>query len=131
MGGQSCSWRMTRRLDQCVGCMVPWNAFHEVQHPQEGRVDSFSVSPKGKIIGSTKAHVENKGINHRWAVEETNEVYCPTSEGRRLVDVHLIGVHRIHQEGTLREVGHVKAHRSKQEKLEMTLFEKMITEGNM
>ena len=57
---------------------------------KRAELTAFSVSPKGKIIGSTKAHVETKRINHRWAVEERNEVYCPTSEGRRLVDVHLM-----------------------------------------
>ena len=38
-------------------------------------------------------------------------------------------LHRVHQEGTLVEVEHVKAHRSK-EMLRMSLFRKFITEGN-
>ena len=39
-------------------------------------------------------------------------------------------VHRVHQEGILVEVEHVKAHRTKKKKQEMLLFEKFITEGN-
>ena len=39
-------------------------------------------------------------------------------------------VRSIHQEGTLLEVGCVKAHRTKKEKKEMTLFEKFVTEDN-
>ena len=37
-------------------------------------------------------------------------------------------MHRIHQEGKLLEVEHVKAQRSKKEEQEMTLFEKFVTE---
>ena len=39
-------------------------------------------------------------------------------------------VRRIHQEGFLLDVEHVKAHRTKKEKQEMTLFEKCVTGGN-
>ena len=39
-------------------------------------------------------------------------------------------VHKIHQEGILLEVEHVKAHRTKKEKQEMTLYEKFVTAGN-
>ena len=39
-------------------------------------------------------------------------------------------VRRIHQEGVLLEVEHVKAHRSKKEVQEMKLFEGFVTEGN-
>ena len=37
---------------------------------------------------------------------------------------------RVHQEGILEEVEHVKAHRSKREVQQMSLFEKFITEGS-
>ena len=39
-------------------------------------------------------------------------------------------VRRIHQEGILLEVEHVKAQRSKEEVQEMKLFEGFVTEGN-
>ena len=52
----------------------------------------------------------------------------PKSEERRLVDLE--EVRRIHQEGMLLEVVHVKARRSKKEKQEMLLFERHVTESN-
>ena len=39
-------------------------------------------------------------------------------------------LHRVHQEGILVEVEHVKAHRSKDEMHQMSLFKKFITGGN-
>ena len=39
-------------------------------------------------------------------------------------------MHRIHQEGTLLEVECVKTHRSNKEKLEITFFERLATEGD-
>ena len=39
-------------------------------------------------------------------------------------------VRRIHQEGALLEVEHVKAHLSKKDVQEMKLFERCVTEGN-
>ena len=39
-------------------------------------------------------------------------------------------MHRIHQEVLLLEVEHVKAHRSKNEVQEVTLFEHFVTNGN-
>ena len=39
-------------------------------------------------------------------------------------------LHRVHQEGIPVEVEHVKAHRSKEEMQQMSVFEHFITEGN-
>ena len=39
-------------------------------------------------------------------------------------------VRRLHPEGTLLEVEHVKAHRSKKEKHDMPVFERFVAEGN-
>ena len=38
--------------------------------------------------------------------------------------------HRVHREGILLEVEHVKAHRSKKEKQEMLFFDRFVAEGN-
>ena len=46
------------------------------------------------------------------------------------MDLDLGGLHRVHQEGTLVEVELVKAHRSKKDQQQMSLFEKFITEEN-
>ena len=63
-------------------------------------------------IGLTMVHVDNKGIiDGLWILiwEE---------------------LHRLHQEGILVEVEHVKAHRTKKEMQQMSLFERFIAEGN-
>ena len=39
-------------------------------------------------------------------------------------------MHRIHQESKFLEVRHVKSHRSKKEKQTLSLFERLVTEGN-
>ena len=55
--------------------------------------------------------------------------------GPRLKDVDLSvltweELHRVHQDGILVEVEHVKAHRSKKEMQQVSLFQWFITEGN-
>ena len=83
----------------------------------------------GRIVGPTTAHVDNKGIiDGLWR----GEMKCI---GSRAMDADLWiwiweEVRRIHQEGVLLEVEHVKAHRSKKEVQEMKLFEGFVTEGN-
>ena len=72
-----------------------------------------------KAIGPTMVHVHNKG----------------TSDGlwRREMQRILIWeeLHRVHLEGTLVEFEHVKAHRTKKEMQQMSLFEKFITTGTI
>ena len=46
------------------------------------------------------------------------------------MDFDMGRIARVHQKGTLVEVEHVKAHRSKKEMQQMSLFEKFITKGN-
>ena len=81
------------------------------------------------IIGVITAHVDHKGImGGLW--KGKIEVHWPESKGRR--SVGLIGeeVRRMHRQETLLEVEHFKAHRSKTEKQELSLFERSVTEGN-
>ena len=82
-----------------------------------------------KVVGPTTAHVDNKGIIDGLWRGDTN---CtgPKAKDDDLCILIWEEVRRIHQEGTFREVGHVKAHRSKKEKQELTLFERMDTEGH-
>ena len=52
------------------------------------------------------------------------------SEGRRPVDLDWEELYRFHQEGILVEVEHVKAHCTKKEMQQMSLFERVISIGN-
>ena len=76
----------------------------------------------------TTDHVDNKGIINGL---RRGEMKCI---GPRAKDADLRlciweEVRRIHQEGVLLEVEHVKARRSKKELQEMKLFERFVTEG--
>ena len=82
----------------------------------------------GKAIGPTIVHVDNNGIiDGLWK----GEMKCigPTTKDADLWILISEELHRVHQ-GLLVEVEHVKAHRSKKEKQQMSLFEKFVTEGN-
>ena len=62
-------------------------------------------------------------------MESRNEVHWPKSEGCQPVDFDREEVRRILQEGSRLEVEHVKVHRSKKEKQNMTSFERFVTGG--
>ena len=75
------------------------------------------------IVGPITAHVNNGGL---WR----GDMKCigPTAKDADLWTLIWEEVPKVHQEGTLLEVEHVKAHRSKK-KQEMTLSERFVTEG--
>ena len=80
-----------------------------------------------RIVGTT-SHVHNErlidGLGRR-------DMKClgPKAKDADLWIFTWEEVHRIHQEGILLEVENVKAHRSKKEKQEMSLFQRMIEDG--
>ena len=81
------------------------------------------------MIAPTTAHVDNKGIIDRlWR----GEMICtgPKTKDADLWIMIWEEVHRIHLEGCLLEVEHIKAHRSEKEMQEMTLFERFVKDGN-
>ena len=81
------------------------------------------------MVDLTTDHVDNKGIiDGLWR----GEMKCigPRAKNADLWIWIWEKVRRIHQEGVLLEVEHVKAHRSKKEVQEMKLFERFVTEGN-
>ena len=101
----------------------------EVQHTIKRADLTAFIRHFGRIVGPTTAHVDiKKIIDGLWR----GEMKCigPRAKGADLWIWILEEVRRVHQEGVLLEVEHVKAHRSKKEKQEMTLFEGFVTEGN-
>ena len=75
-----------------------------------------------KTIGPATAQVGNKRtVDGLWRGEMKRIV--PKAEDADLWILFWEELHRVHQEGILHEVERVKAHRSKKEKHEMTLFE--------
>ena len=82
-----------------------------------------------KAVGPTMVHVYNRGIIHGlWRLEM--KCIGPTAKDADLWILIWEALHRVLQEGTLVEVEHVKVPRTKKEKQGMTLFEKIVTEGN-
>ena len=79
-------------------------------------------------VDLTTDHVDNKGIvDGLWR----GEMKCigPKAKDADLWIWIWEEVRRIHQEGVLLEVEHVKAHRSKKEVQEMKLFERFASQG--
>ena len=73
---------------------------------------------------------DNKGIIWTGCGEE--KCYALAQEGRD-ADLWILiweELHRVHREGLLVEVEHVKAHRCKKEMQQVSLCEKFITEGS-
>ena len=117
---------MTRRGGRCTLLL---DAEHEVQRAIKRAELTACFCHLRRIIGVITAHVDHRGIvDGLW--KGKIEVHWPESKGRR--SVGLIGeeVRRMHRQETLLEVEHFKAHRSKTEKQELSLFERSVTEGN-
>ena len=82
-----------------------------------------------KVAGPTMVHVDHKGIiDGLWR----GDMRCIGSRAKDAGLWIFIGEasHKVHQEGMLVEVEHVKPHRFKREMQQMSLFEKFITEDN-
>ena len=87
---------------------------------------------RAELTGLHVSHLENyrshhgscRRQNHRRTVERRNEMLWSKSKGRRLGILLWDEVCRVRMEGTLLKVEHVKAHRSKKEKQQISLFEK-------
>ena len=129
------------RLNQCL----PWKEIRNQTHKDwesgenvERRLEVFTRNHialrerrqlEKKATGPTMILVDIQGIiDGLWR----GEIECI---GPKAKDAHLwVSVqeelHRVHQEGILVEVEHIKAHRSEKEKQRISLFEKFITESN-
>ena len=83
-----------------------------------------------KVIGSTKVHVYNPGImNGLWK----GEVKCTgpkAGDADLLINKNWEELHYLCSKEILIEVEHVTAHRTKQERMHMSPFDKFTTEGN-
>ena len=79
-----------------------------------------------KAVGPTMVHVDNKGIFDALC---RGFMKCTGSKAKD-ADLWILiweELHRVHQNGTLVDVVHVKANRSKKEMKQMSLFERFIT----
>ena len=97
----------------------------EVQRTTKRAELTAFFCPLRRIVASTAAHVDNKGISDGlWG----GEVECI---GPMLICGFLVWeeVRKVYQEGTLLEVEHVMARPSRNEERTMTCFERVVTEG--
>ena len=81
------------------------------------------------VIGPIKVHVDNKGILDGLRKGE-KECIKPRAEDADLWTKIWEELHGRGGRGILVEVEHVKAHRTKKVKKDMSHFEKFVTEGN-
>ena len=77
-----------------------------------------------------KVHVDNKGIVDGYGEEKERNCTNPRAGDADLRIKILEELHRLVSRDIVVEVEHVKAHRTKKDKKEMSQFEKFVTEGN-
>ena len=111
--GQLYSWMMTRRRGQCVGCTALLDAELEVQRTIKRARLMDVLCFLRKAVGPTMVHVDNQGIPDGLWRGETKHI-VPEAKNADLWILIWEGMRRIHQEGTLPEIEHVKV-RSKKE----------------
>ena len=83
-----------------------------------------------KAFGPTVVHVDNKWIIDELRTREMKYIDPKSKTSDLWTLIFRETLHRFHPERKLVEVEHVKAHRSKKEMQQMTLFERFITECN-
>ena len=89
---------------------------------------AFLCLPK-KMIGPIKVHVDNKGIiDGLWRGER--KCIDPKAGDADLWIKIWEELHPVKSEEILVEVEHVKAHRTENDRNEMSHFEKFVTDGN-
>ena len=82
-----------------------------------------------KIVGPIRKHVDNKGIiDGLWRGER--KCIDPKAGDADFWIKIWEELHRLAERDIVVEVEHVKAHRTKKEKKEMSHFGKFVTEGN-
>ena len=90
------------------------------------RRSAFGLATLAQNVG-TIHHQKKLGPDRSWQMQKM----CGNLEWTHVDNKGIIGeLWREKWRGTLREVALVKARRSKKEKQEMTLCEKLVTEGN-
>ena len=83
-----------------------------------------------RVVGPIKVHVGNKGIIDGSRKGE-NKCIKPRAGDADLWIQIWEELHGLAERGILVEVEHVKAHRTKKEKTNMSQFERFVTEGNV
>ena len=108
-------------------CMALWRQSWKSSAPSRG-ADSFSL-PSKKVIGPIKVHVDNKGTTDcLWRGQ--GKCIDPKAGDADLWIRILEELHVLMSREKLVEVEHVKAHRTKKDKTDMSHFEKFATDGN-
>ena len=115
----------SRRGDGADGMYGTLDAELEVQRSIKGAELTASLSSLGKAIGPTMVHADSKGI----LTGSGGEMRCSGPRATHAdLSILIWELHRAHQEGMLVGVEHVKAHGSKKEIQDMSLFEKFNIE---
>ena len=101
----------------------------EVQRTIKGAELTAFLCFLKKVIGAIKVHVDNKGIiDGLWRGER--KCIDPKAGDAELWVKIWEELHVLMSRGILEEVEHVKAHRTKKDKKEMSHFENFVTDGN-
>ena len=121
--------RQTSGLTACAEYPFAWQVELEAQRSIKRTDLTAFLCLFKKAIGLTMVHVDNKGIIYGlWR----GEMRCigPRAQNADLWILIWEELHRFHQEGTLVEVEHVKAHRTEKERQQMSLLENFITQDS-
>ena len=124
---RACGWAVVQldydeEMGLLHGMYGSMEAELEVQRTiKSAEMTAFLCLPK-KVIGPIKVRVDNRGI--------IDGLMKPRAGDADLWIIILEELHRLPARDMEVEVGHVKAHRTKKEKTEMSHCEKFTTEGN-
>ena len=126
--GQWCSWLVMRSWDPCTGCTARWKQNFEVQRASKRAELTAFLCLLERLIGPIKVLlVDNQGITDGlWRGRNCIRPRAGDADVWIKIweEMHCLAARDIV------EVEHVKAHRTKKEKKDMSHFEMFVAEGN-
>ena len=126
MVGQWYSWTTMKRWGPCMGCTARWKQnWRSSETIKRAELTAFLCLLK-RVIGPIKVHVDNKGIIDGLRTGE-RECIKPKAGDADLWIKNWEELHSLAARDITGEVEHVKAHRTKKDKKDMSHFERFVS----